>query len=92
MTQELQNPKGDKQGQPGTENTIKLREDYADVRAGARQEDQLEGLHPGVDPEPENNNSRPGPLPVSRLTNGGRKDHEYPKDQQRWPENKVPTK
>lgn len=60
MTEEFEKTGDAQKGQGSSTNAIKHPEDCADVRAGARQEDQLERLHPGDDPELKNHENRLG--------------------------------
>jgi hypothetical protein len=92
MTREFYNPKEDRKDQPGSTDIIKLRKDYSDVRTGARQEDQLDGLYPGDNPELRNKSNRLGRPPIEHVNNESPEDHSYPTDEQRWPENKKPAK
>lgn len=69
MKKDLLNPRGALQGQPGSADKVKLREDPTSVHAHTGQETRRGSISPDDQDK-----------------------HEYPKDEQRWPENKVPTK
>lgn len=93
MEAEFHNPAPGQEDQSGSTQKLRLQEDCEDIIGGARQADQLEGLHPGDDPELKNSEQRLGSPPVSHVDNGDPKnEHAYPTDEQKWPENKTPTK
>jgi hypothetical protein len=92
MKDEFQNSREAPEGQPGSSDSPGMKKDSADVREGARQVDQLDRLHPGDDPDRKSDNQRIGSPPVSHVDNGSPADHDYPRNEQTWPENKEPTK
>jgi hypothetical protein len=95
MKEDFSNTPEGQEDQPvsGSQDSVKFRTDLAeDVRSGARQEDQLEGLHPGDDPELKNNSNRLGCPPVTHVNNGSPEHQNYPNNGQRWPENGEPSK
>lgn len=77
MNSEFSRPNEDHSDQQEQKNTVKLRENCADVIGGASQGNQFSASQTGAHPE---------------LANKQDTDHSYPRDQQKWPENKTPTK